>query len=219
MSDYQLPLEPSAEIEMAVAMGVVREGDRVLELGSFQGHDAIYLAQAGCSVIGLEASGTAIEYARSLARVHQASRRAKFRRGEIPSALSQFEDGYFDFVTDRLLWSNIEGKRALRKCVTEIARILADDGLVLLRRGVGDDDDEPMHFEEDDLPDQFQPHFELATWYRRRGGREIEHRAAFVTMPIYPLALGFTRMAQFGLLAKREPKMSKARGRRAAAAR
>src|SRR4051812_41990311 len=101
MSDDQLPLEPSAEIAVVYALGIVRAGDRVLEMGCFRGDDAVFLATGGCRVTGVDRSQGAIDYARRVARTFGVERTTRFVRGVLPNALPQFGNGSFDVVADR----------------------------------------------------------------------------------------------------------------------
>ncbi len=122
-SDY-----PSAELAAIVVAGILPKKAKVLDVGSGGGKDAIFLAQCGFEVIGVDISHAAIEIARKRAaeaRAHVDWRRASVF--ELP-----IDDSSIDLVTDRGLFHHVkESDRP--KYASELFRVLKPRGRALIR--------------------------------------------------------------------------------------
>jgi len=60
--------QPAPPLVAAVARGSIEAGSRVLVPGCGSGHDARFLAERGCEVVGIDISETALARARELAK-------------------------------------------------------------------------------------------------------------------------------------------------------
>jgi SAM-dependent methyltransferase len=135
-SDDFLPFSPSADICMARAIGLVRPSDRVLEMGCGLGDDALYLATAGCEVTALDTSWIAIRYAKSLVRTFPRRMNILFQRGNDRTVARFAREGrHFDFFSDRLVLSNLDGVSLVTAYIANIAMLLKPRGILFLRYG------------------------------------------------------------------------------------
>jgi ubiquinone/menaquinone biosynthesis C-methylase UbiE len=119
---------PSPELVALVAAGVIRPGTRVLDLGSGGGLEAIFLAGCGCSVVGVDFSGKALEIA---------SRRAIEARLSVKWCLASvlnlpLADASIDFACDRGLFHVLEDADR-RRYAAELSRVLGSGAKILLR--------------------------------------------------------------------------------------
>jgi len=202
VSDDQLPLEPSAEITVLYALGIVRGDERVLEMGCFRGDDAVFLATGGCRVTGVDRSQGAIDYSRRVARAFGVERTTRFVRSVLPNALRQFANSSFDVVTDRLLMSNLDRKDRAAY-LRGLARVLRPGGLLLLRYGV--DSLTPLHATAGRVPRGLIPRgFKPFEWYDAVGEASHVHRRSSrpVRLSLYPVRFGFAQEAWFILLTR-----------------
>lgn len=123
--DYKYP---SQELVATVATLGVAEAVMALDLGCGAGRDAIFLAQCGFKVIGVDISQKAIDIAQE--RAAEAGIIVDWRCGsalELPVA-----DESLDFISDRGCFHLIsENER--EQYSLEIARVLKTDGTFLLR--------------------------------------------------------------------------------------
>ena len=100
-----------------------RESVRILEVGCGAGNNLWFAAREGFSVTGIDASVTAIEYARKrFAKEHLPG---KFHVGEFPPL--PFQPDVFDLVIDRAALTHT-GFSTAEKAVSEIRRILKANG-------------------------------------------------------------------------------------------
>jgi O-antigen biosynthesis protein len=99
-------------------------GKRVLDLGSGEGFGAAILADAASEVVGVDIDERTVEHA----RLNWSSPSISF---EVASALdlSAFEPGSFDAV---VAFEIIEHLSDQSRMLAEIARVLADDGLLII---------------------------------------------------------------------------------------
>lgn len=104
--------------------GEIRPG-RVLDVGSGTGENAIFLAQHGCSVAGIDVAVRAVE---------QAIKKAADRHVDVDFSLcdvltlgSCFEEGEFDTVIDSGLFHTLTDEERL-VYVKQIYRVLKGDG-------------------------------------------------------------------------------------------
>jgi SAM-dependent methyltransferase len=119
-------------------------GRRVLDLGSGEGFGAALLAQAATAVTGVDIDERTVEHSR-------ANYPGVDFRVASASDLSAFPDGAFDVV---VAFEVIEHVAEQERVLAEVARVLADDGLLVMstpeRRTYSDDRDfvNPYHVRE-----------------------------------------------------------------------
>jgi SAM-dependent methyltransferase len=121
----RLPAElepPSLERRLAFLRGLVRAGDRALDVGSGTGEFTAALAEAGAVPIGVEVAEGALERARARHPV------CDFRLVPLDGPLP-FEDGSFD-----LAWASevIEHVTDTARWLSELRRVLVPGGRLLV---------------------------------------------------------------------------------------
>jgi 2-polyprenyl-3-methyl-5-hydroxy-6-metoxy-1,4-benzoquinol methylase len=136
------PNTSSPELAALVAAGSIRKVARVLDVGCGGGLDAIFLAQCGFNVAGVDLSKVALEIAQ------QRANKAKVEVDWLASNVFNlpFDSGTFDFVTDRGLFHLVEDIDRPRYSA-EIFRVLRPSGYVVIRgasREVGQDRFNPV---------------------------------------------------------------------------
>jgi len=122
------PIPPSPEISALVASGSIKKDAEILDVGCGGGLDAIFLAQIGFSVAGIDVSRKALEIARD--RSKKAGVRVDWLRGstlDLP-----IESEALDWVTDRGLFHLIEDSER-PKYSSEVFRVLKPNGHLLIR--------------------------------------------------------------------------------------
>jgi SAM-dependent methyltransferase len=135
---WEAPSVPG-ELAALVAAGPLiglRPGDSALDVGCGTGQEAVYLAEAGLSVIAVDSSRPALELARE--RAAAAGVELDLRRGsafDLPVASATV-----DLALDRGCLHGIEPEER-PEYAAEIARVLASGGLFLLRGARADDEE------------------------------------------------------------------------------
>lgn len=131
---------PSPELAALVAAGVIHKKARILDIGSGGGLDAVFLAECGFNVVGLDFSKSALKIAKK--------RAAKVREKVNWVLASVFNlpicGETVDFVVDRGVFHIIEDVDR-SKYVAELFRILQFDGRVVIR-GAGEKSAERNRF-------------------------------------------------------------------------
>ena len=102
-------------------------GSRALDLGCGEGADAIWLAEHGWTVVGVDISETALERAREAARTRGVADRIEFRQLDLARGVP---DGPFDLVSAQFLHSPVEMDRP--PILRQVARTLAPGGTLLI---------------------------------------------------------------------------------------
>ncbi|GGP76074.1 class I SAM-dependent methyltransferase [Saccharothrix coeruleofusca] len=118
---------PGIELIKLVIDGVIRRGDRVVDLGSGPGVDAVFLAAQGMDVTGVDLSEQAVERARAWADLAGVS--ARFIQGDaldVPLPSHQA-----DVVTDSFVFHNMRDE-ARPVYAAEVHRLLRPGGLFVL---------------------------------------------------------------------------------------
>ena len=134
-------------------------GHRVLDVGCGTGYGAAILAEKARLVVAIDNSHAAVEYA------HQNYSRANLYYGVADCRGLPFPDRCFDLT---VLFEVIEHFREQSRCLTEIRRVLATDGILVLstpniaRSTKAIEDHNPFHYKElaeAELLELLQPHF------------------------------------------------------------
>jgi SAM-dependent methyltransferase len=132
------PPEIPPELEAAVDAGRFPAGCSVLDLGCGAGREALYLAERGCRVIGLDSSAEALACARALQaeRPGGADLDVEWRLGSVYAP--PVADASVDVALDRGCLHGIEREDRPRYAAA-VRRLLRPRGALLLR-GAGADD-------------------------------------------------------------------------------
>lgn len=123
----QLPWEsgqPSSTLVRAIQQGKIR--GRVLDVGCGAGTQAVWMAEQGLEVIGVDVAETAIALARALAAGRDVQ--AEFRLADAKRL--PFSAASFDAVLDRGTYHHQAGQKPAY--VSEVARVLKPGGKYLL---------------------------------------------------------------------------------------
>ncbi len=119
---------PSPELIALVAAGLIPPSGRVLDVGCGGGREAIFLAQCGFQVMGLDISRAALAIARKRAR--EARVHVDWRRGDVLAL--QVDDASIDFINDRGLFHLIDDADR-PKYAAEVSRVCRRGGIILIR--------------------------------------------------------------------------------------
>jgi len=130
---------PSAELVALVAAELVTPGAGALDVGCGTGRDTIFLAQCGFRAIGVDSSIEALRIARG--RSEAAALAVDWRLGDARDL--PLEDGSVDLVNDRGCFHTIEPEDRTA-FASELDRVLAPGGLVLLRGAARDCEEEGL---------------------------------------------------------------------------
>ena len=124
---------PSPELIALAAANVPRRNARVLDVGSGGGTDAIFMAQCGFKVTGVDISAAALKIAEK--RAEKAHVKVDWLRGNVLEL--PIEDASIDFITDRGLFHLIEDHDRPRYA-SELFRVLKNRGRALIRGASGE---------------------------------------------------------------------------------
>jgi ubiquinone/menaquinone biosynthesis C-methylase UbiE len=119
---------PSPELVSMIAAGTLRKNSKILDVGCGGGLDAIFLAQCGFNVIGIDISSAALKIAEKRAR--EAHVEVDWGLGNVLDL--PVKDETVDLVTDRGLFHVIEDNDR-PKYSSEIYRVLKLHGRALIR--------------------------------------------------------------------------------------
>ncbi|MGV0646409.1 SAM-dependent methyltransferase [Mycolicibacterium sp. XJ879] len=100
---------------------------RALDLGCGEGGDALWLAERGWRVVGVDISETALQRAVADAEERGVSDRVEFRQADLPE---QFPDGTFDLVSAQFLHSTLPLDRP--RIFRRAADAIRPEGLLLI---------------------------------------------------------------------------------------
>ncbi len=117
--------EPDPHLTELVRSGVVGRG-RVLEVGSGTGTNAVWLADQGFDVVGVDIAERAVEMARARAG---GAPRVSFVRADFLT--DDAVQGPFDFVFDRGVFHVFDDAEARARFASRVASLLRPDGLWL----------------------------------------------------------------------------------------
>jgi SAM-dependent methyltransferase len=119
--------EPDAQLVAFVRAKRVAPG-RTLEIGCGTGTNALWLADQGFDVLGIDLASVAIEQARAKAAKSGAGARCRFDTGDF---LAKAPEGPFAFVFDRGCWHCFDDAAEQAAFAERVASCLAPDGLWL----------------------------------------------------------------------------------------
>jgi cyclopropane fatty-acyl-phospholipid synthase-like methyltransferase len=134
------------EIVAMIESGEVPIG-RALDLGCGTGTNAIYLAQQGFAVLGIDVSRRAIALARRKVRAAQLADRVRLERGDVTLLRRWASDDSLDFAFDIGCFHNLRAA-ARRRYVSALTAVLKPGAVYMLyafepqadRRGVAPDE-------------------------------------------------------------------------------
>ncbi len=119
---------PSPELVALVTAGLLRKNARILDVGCGGGFEAIFMANCGFRVMGVDISIAALRIAKK--RAKKANVIVDWQRGEV-LALPMQPDS-IDFVTDRGLFHLIDDAHR-PQYASEVYRVLKNGGRALIR--------------------------------------------------------------------------------------
>jgi len=123
--DYK---QPSQELVCFIAAGLIPIYGNCLDIGCGAGNEAIFLAQLGYCVTGIDFSANALEIAKERAKIKNANV-TWIKRMVADTGLS---GNSFDFINDRACFHHIpENER--KQYANEVYRLLKPGGRLLLR--------------------------------------------------------------------------------------
>ena len=152
-AQYNPPLRARYEV---LLRRLVKAG-RVLDVGCGDGYLMSRAHSPDRCVVGVDAERRAVELARQQLRDHRGTAVAQATCYELPFAARSFDAA--------LLADVIEHLEEPAACLAEIARVVADDGVLLLTTPKWRPDRkwDPLHVREytpEELRDELEPHFE-----------------------------------------------------------
>jgi len=105
----------------------------ILDLGCAGGRNAVALARLGFDVFALDSSSAMVAKTRervaAITGELEASRRVRQGRME---DLSEFDDSHFDLIVALGMYHNARDRKGWESALSESARVLKEDGLVLV---------------------------------------------------------------------------------------
>ena len=164
------------------------QGMRVLDLGSGEGKNALYMAERGAEVIGIEIARNAVKYAQE--RAEHMSRELRYAGGSIEYRVGSIgekfdvQDGSIDLILD-VTSSNSLSKSERELYLHECNRVLKYEGHMFVRALSKDSDDNAKQlindhpgaepdtyilpgvgitervFTEQDIRELYSPHFQI----------------------------------------------------------
>ena len=93
---------------------------RAIDLGCGSGANAVYLAQHGFDVVGVDFSGVALDKARAHAGAAGAGSRVRFVKGDLTATAIPGVDGPFDLLVDYGTLDDLSGERRKQMAATII---------------------------------------------------------------------------------------------------
>lgn len=123
--DYK---QPSQELLCFIAAGLIPLNGNCLDMGCGAGNEAVFLAQLGYSVTGIDFSANAIEIAKERAKTKNAN--VTWLKGMVTD--TGLPGNSFDFINDRACFHHVvENER--KQYANEVYRLLKPCGRLLIR--------------------------------------------------------------------------------------
>ena len=122
------------DLDAMLAAGLASGARRVLDIGCGTGHTALAFAESGAEVVGLDLTPEMLDQGRQLA-ADRGIRGVTFQEGDVADL--PFPDGSFDLVTSRYSAHHYTRPEL---ALTEVARVLAPGGSLLLTDAVAPED-------------------------------------------------------------------------------
>jgi len=142
-----------------VVNGTIKNGFKILDIGSGPGNEAIFLAKQGMKVTGIDINPSAIAIAKELANI-QGVNNIKFIQGD--ALKLNFKNDTFDVINDTFVFHHFE-KSIRKRYACEVNRILKNKGIFVLRGfsckmtpGSG-----PFRLTGNEILEAFMPYFEV----------------------------------------------------------
>ena len=120
-----------------MALGI-EPPNKIVDIGSGKGRNAIYLAKEGFAVYGIDYINFAVEYAINRSKKEKVQNLTHFVVADLTESWN-FEDNYFDIAIDSLTTVGLE-KKGREYCRDEMYRTLKPAGIALIRVVSTDDE-------------------------------------------------------------------------------
>lgn len=117
-----------SELGALVVDGIIKRGDRVIDLGCGPGIDTLFFATQGMVATGIDRSESALDIARRLADIFGVD--ASWILGDILA--TSLADGCADVVNDSYVFHNVRPE-ARPQYAKEVVRLLRPGGIFVLR--------------------------------------------------------------------------------------
>ncbi|MGM0673150.1 MAG: class I SAM-dependent methyltransferase [Spirochaetota bacterium] len=143
---------------------------RVLDAGCGNGKSAVWLAERGFHVVGIDLSPTAVEQARSRARSRGVAERCEFHEGRFPNAVPSRAPGgplapkSFGLITERAFVQHLRRGRATEDTLQILADALEPGGMFysLMVAAEGESGHWGIvRWSQQQIRSVFEPHFEI----------------------------------------------------------
>ncbi|MBF0316429.1 MAG: methyltransferase domain-containing protein [Oligoflexia bacterium] len=145
--DYDYPSQELIGVLSAINL---LPGSKILDLGCGGGRDAIYMAQQGFSVSGIDLSAAAVEIAQR--RAIDLNTTVDWRVGNVLNL--PFANNSFEMITDRACFHHISHQDRTQYAI-EVSRILSVGGLLLIRGSYHENADSFFAVTKDSIQDHF----------------------------------------------------------------
>ncbi len=161
------------EIVSVIESGRLRPAGRALDLGCGTGTNAIYLAQHGFEVMGIDISVRAISLARRKTRSAALTDRVRFERGDVSRLTKWLSPNSIDFAYDIGCFHNLESD-ARQRYVSGLTAVLKPGAIYMLYAFEPQADRHGVALEE--IAARFDPMYRLDSL--RRGDDRTRQRAS-----------------------------------------
>jgi len=148
-------------VALLVAMGRLRPGQRIVDVGCGTGTDALLLAAWGFRrVVGIDPDGRAVATARARARRRGLDGAVRFERASAEDLVPRFGRRRFDVALHTLVANNLRGSPDdLDRHFAAVAAALKPRGLLVLHERL-------MRADENAAPGQVVPLEALERWFK-----------------------------------------------------
>jgi len=173
--------EPTEVVKKSFNEGIVKTGDKVLDIGSGFGRNANWLAQKGAEVTGVNINDDEIKHSQVTAR--EAGVNVNYIHADATSL--PFPDGSFEVALDLGCSHEIPSKEGQEKAMKEVVRILKPGGHLVY---FGFSKDHPLYSENkenprfrsiDDIKNLYGDHFEIVSQEEARWKPKPQEKVDF----------------------------------------